>query len=133
MSLGLTQRQRRTLDFIGAYLVSHSGVAPSYDEIVSGVGLSSKSEVARLVTALKERGHIRTGPAGSKRSLAVIDATVHHDSDSLSVAREHVSYCISQGMGLRLILETILGAAPHHTSLMQTIEAVAKAYEELHS
>lgn len=65
---GLTQRQSDVLD----YLQSRKGnVSPSYDEIMTACDFKSKSEVARIVNALKERGYIESLP-GKSRSIKVI-------------------------------------------------------------
>lgn len=53
----MTPRQRDALDFIAAYIRTR-GISPSYDEIMVGLGLTSKSGVQRLVIGLKRRGEI---------------------------------------------------------------------------
>ena len=55
---GLTPRQRDVLDFIEAYAGEHQGITPTYDEIVTGLGLTSKGRAYRLVEALAQRGYI---------------------------------------------------------------------------
>lgn len=67
----LTHSQLRTLEFISSYLSSHNGVAPSYMEIGDALGLRSKSNVNRLVTALVDRGYLRRIPHRA-RALEVI-------------------------------------------------------------
>lgn len=67
---GLTERQRECLLFI-IDTVDESGVAPSYDEIMWGLGLRSKSGIHRLVDALEERGFIRRIPA-RRRAIEVL-------------------------------------------------------------
>lgn len=54
----LTKRQHELLAFIEAY-IKENNIAPSFDEMRDGIGLSSKSGVFRLLTALEERGRIR--------------------------------------------------------------------------
>jgi SOS-response transcriptional repressor LexA len=56
---GLTQVQQRVLGYIGRYIAEHDGVPPSFDEIMTEVGVVSKSGVHRIVTALEERGYIK--------------------------------------------------------------------------
>lgn len=58
MSVGMTSQQRATLQFLRSYHEAN-GVFPSFDEIRIGLGLASKSGVARLIEALEKRGHIR--------------------------------------------------------------------------
>lgn len=56
---GLTKRQSDLLEFIRSYVRENGGVPPSYDEMKAGLGLASKSGIARLMDALEERGLIR--------------------------------------------------------------------------
>lgn len=53
----LTTMQKKAYVFIKDYIEEHDQ-APSFDEIMVGVGLKSKSGVHRLVYALKDRGWI---------------------------------------------------------------------------
>ncbi len=53
-----TQQQLRTLRFMSRHL-REQGVAPTFDEIRTHLGLASKSGVHRLLTGLEERGAIR--------------------------------------------------------------------------
>ena len=54
----LTDRQQRILAYLQEYIRQH-GYAPSTDEIMSVVGVSSKSEVHRDLQRLEERNYIR--------------------------------------------------------------------------
>lgn len=54
----LTSKQKELFEFIESELIA-KGVAPSFDEMKNHLGLSSKSGVHRLVSALEERGYIR--------------------------------------------------------------------------
>jgi repressor LexA len=65
----LTDRQRGVLAFITARLAA-GGEAPSYEEIAAGCGLGSRGQVAAIVAALVERGHLVQLPH-KKRSLAL--------------------------------------------------------------
>lgn len=62
MSGGLTRQQNACLTFILRYVDESGGVSPSFDEIKKAIGLSSKSGVHRLLTALEERGFIERLP-----------------------------------------------------------------------
>lgn len=77
MSAGLTRMQFRALEFIDLY-VRENGISPSFDEIAEHLGLSSRSQVHRLVTKLEERGKIRRRP-NSARSIEITgnDAEFH--------------------------------------------------------
>jgi len=55
---GLTRAQQELLDFIRTYIKDHGGVSPSFDEMKDAMGLASKSNIHRIITALEERGHI---------------------------------------------------------------------------
>ncbi|MCA1962028.1 MAG: transcriptional repressor LexA [Desulfomonile sp.] len=63
----LTKKQKQVLDFIVAFIGDH-GFAPSYDEIASGVGLSSASTVHAHVENLVRKGHL-IKKWGANRSL----------------------------------------------------------------
>lgn len=63
----MTPRQKDCLDFV-TRRIGETGIAPSYDEILDELGLSSKSSIARLVEALVDAGHLRRRP-GRARSL----------------------------------------------------------------
>lgn len=60
-ALGLTPRARELLRFIEEHFDRH-GVAPTFAEMCTGIGVSSKHAVFRLLAQLEERGHIRRLP-----------------------------------------------------------------------
>ena len=62
------------LDFIRAYIRLH-GVPPSYEVIAKGIGLSSKSNVHRIVHRLKEDGHLTVRPY-KFHSIKLVDNSV---------------------------------------------------------
>jgi len=53
----LTKKQKLVLDFITEFIDEH-GFAPSYEEVASGVGLSSASTVHAHVENLVRKGHL---------------------------------------------------------------------------
>lgn len=65
---GLTHRQAECMRFIEQHIEA-SGVSPTYDEIKTRLGLSSKSRVYFLVSELVARGHLVRLP-GKCRTLA---------------------------------------------------------------
>ena len=67
---GLTPRMRAAFEFIKS-VCDQGYTSPSYEEIKIGLGLRSKSEVARLVTSLIERGYVTRDPYKA-RSLQVV-------------------------------------------------------------
>jgi repressor LexA len=68
--ISVTRRQRQCLDFIARYEATR-GIAPSFEEMRAALGLGSKSQVHRLVTALEARGRLRRLP-GRARALEVV-------------------------------------------------------------
>ena len=70
----LSKRRQLVLDFIRAYIRLH-GVPPSYEVIAKGIGLSSKSNVHRIVHRLKEDGHLTVRPY-KFHSIKLVDASV---------------------------------------------------------
>lgn len=68
--VGLTALQFRCLTFIDD-TIAETGVAPSFEDMMARLGMKSKSEVHRLVTALEERGYIRR-IAGRARAIQVL-------------------------------------------------------------
>jgi repressor LexA len=70
----LSKRRQLVLDFIRAYIRLH-GVPPSYEVIAKGIGLSSKSNVHRIVHRLKEDGHLTIRPY-KFHSIKLVDTIV---------------------------------------------------------
>jgi SOS-response transcriptional repressor LexA len=62
------------LDFIRAYIRIH-GVSPSYQVIAKSIGLSSKSNIHRIVHRLKQDGLIELRPY-KFRSIKLVDQSV---------------------------------------------------------
>ncbi len=56
--LGLTTRQHDLLKFL-EWFIPRNGYSPSFDEMVEGTRLKSKSGISRLIGGLEERGYIR--------------------------------------------------------------------------
>lgn len=69
--MGLTEMQGRCLGIIRS-AIDTKGVAPSFDEMMVALGLSSKSGVKRLLDGLEERGAIRRLP-GRARAIEIIE------------------------------------------------------------
>lgn len=65
MKVNLTPTQGRALAFIKDF-ISTMGMAPSYTDIASHMGMKSKSGPHRVVKGLEERGHIRRIPNRSR-------------------------------------------------------------------
>ncbi|MCH7543950.1 MAG: hypothetical protein IIB65_09950 [Proteobacteria bacterium] len=67
---GLTESQAQALEFIKEYYHANK-IPPSYDEMMAGFGLKSKSGVHRLIYALEERGYLRLLPCRA-RSMRLV-------------------------------------------------------------
>lgn len=68
---GLTPRQADCLRFIHQHQAAHGGVSPSYDEIATGIGISSRGRVGLLIDQLEDRGRITRLPNRS-RAITII-------------------------------------------------------------
>ena len=66
----MTPRQKQLLDFITDYIESSDGISPSFDEMKTAMGASSKSGIHRLVEALVAHGKI-VRLKGRARSVAL--------------------------------------------------------------
>jgi repressor LexA len=72
MMHGLTAHQAKLLAFIRAYSSQHA-FAPSFREMMDGIGNRSTSGIHRLLSGLEERGYIRR-QAHQKRCIILLDA-----------------------------------------------------------
>lgn len=70
MPTKLTKKQALIVEFIRDYLATH-GVAPTYREIMTALGLSSVSAVAEHIDNLVAKGVIHKNP-GAARSLELV-------------------------------------------------------------
>jgi repressor LexA len=57
----LTDRQRRVLEFIQTY-IKMKGFAPSMQDVATGMGLKSRSNIHRIVRYLEDNGLLTTVP-----------------------------------------------------------------------
>lgn len=106
---GLTARQKQALDFIRAEIAAN-GVPPSYAEITSALGLSSKSNVARIIDVLTVRGYI-TMRRASGRSIALIEDDAA-DGERMREALRRITQLPPEHIGLVVqIARTGLGDA----------------------
>ena len=62
--------ETKLLAFVERHMAEHGGGSPSFEEMRIGVGLASKSGVARLVEALEAAGRIRR--TGAKRTIEIV-------------------------------------------------------------
>lgn len=57
----MTERQRAVLEFIQTY-IKMKGFAPSMQDIATGMGLKSRSNIHRIIHTLEEAGLLVTTP-----------------------------------------------------------------------
>ena len=57
----MTERQLDVLNFIKDF-IKVKGFSPSYTDIAKGLGMSSKSNIHRLVHSLREQGLLKMKP-----------------------------------------------------------------------
>ncbi|MGL4573563.1 MAG: LexA family protein, partial [Burkholderiaceae bacterium] len=69
--IGLTPRQRECFECIEEFMQRTGGVAPSYEQLRSGLGWKANSSVGRILKGLEERGYIRRIP-NRARAIEVI-------------------------------------------------------------
>lgn len=55
----LTRQQHQLLEFMRSYAADNRGIIPSFEEMMHGMGLRSKSGIHRLIGGLEERGFIK--------------------------------------------------------------------------
>lgn len=67
--MALTRRQWQVLDFVAGFIREH-GYSPSYEEICSGLGLSSLATVHKHLSTLQQKGFLIRG-AHQSRSIEV--------------------------------------------------------------
>ena len=80
----LTMKQDLLLRFIHDWMKTHQR-CPSFDEMMEGIGLKSKSNIHRLVSALEERGYVRRLP-NRARALEIIKPPLDEGGQNLSAA-----------------------------------------------
>jgi len=71
----MTPKMKKLLDFISAQIDEH-GLASTFDDMVSHMGLKSKSGIHRMLTALEDKGKIAR-MHGRARSIAIVSANNH--------------------------------------------------------
>lgn len=74
--ISLTPTQQRLLTFL-KHEIGTTGVAPSFVEMASHMGLASKSGVHRILAKLEMRGRI-TRVKNCRRAIELIEATCPH-------------------------------------------------------
>lgn len=86
MTPGLTEQQANLLTFIEKF-AGKNGFSPSFDQMQHAIGLGSKSGVARLLSALEERGHVRR-IRNRARAIEVVQRNDLANFSSMDLRRE---------------------------------------------
>ena len=68
--MAITRRQKEVLDFLSSF-TQKNGYSPSYEEIASGLGLSSLATVHKHITNLQNKGLLQRAHNRS-RSIDVL-------------------------------------------------------------
>ena len=66
----LTKRMAELMKFLDDYISTH-GIAPSYDEMMEGLGLHSKSGIHRIIMALEARKFIERRPYEARTIMII--------------------------------------------------------------
>jgi repressor LexA len=69
VSMALTRRQKDLLDFLSTFIEKH-GYSPSYEEIASGMDLTSLATVHKHIHSLETKGYLKRG-FNQSRSLEI--------------------------------------------------------------
>src|SRR5579875_2534572 len=67
--MAITRRQKEVLDFLSSFTARH-GYSPSYEEIASGLGLTSLATVHKHVTNLQNKGLLQRAHNRSRSSTS---------------------------------------------------------------
>ncbi|WP_315742799.1 MULTISPECIES: hypothetical protein [unclassified Bradyrhizobium] len=114
--LGLTKRQMACYQAIASHMAAH-GTAPTYDELCTTLGCTSRGAVSNMMSELRSRGWISyvTGrrssivllpPAGSYELPAELNAkllafcTAHDEADPASVVADAVTLFLDGAGGI---------------------------------
>lgn len=73
----MTAREQQVLAFIEGYLAKSGGVAPSLDEITTGIGIKSKSVTHAILASLEAHGFIKREPYRARKMTVLRGAGSH--------------------------------------------------------
>lgn len=79
--MAITRRQKEVIDFLSSF-TQKNGYSPSYEEIASGLGLSSLATVHKHITNLQNKGLLQRAHNRS-RSIDVLPARSKRSGDRL--------------------------------------------------
>ena len=101
MKRSLTHRQADVLTFLRTWFAQSPDVGPSMDDIIAGVGLSSRGNASALIGKLEERGYVVRTPHQA-RSLRLIEPPAPARTPDLAEAA-------------RALLDSIIDEDPERT------------------
>lgn len=70
--MNFLQKQTAVLNYLRDFIPKNAGAAPTYGEILRGIGLSSRSNVHAVLRSLQARGFIRV-IKGRKRGIELVN------------------------------------------------------------
>ncbi|KMS59995.1 hypothetical protein V474_07865 [Novosphingobium barchaimii LL02] len=88
--IGLTPKQSQLFRYLEGYMSGPGSVAPTFAEMGAAVGLTSKSAVHRLLSALEERAYIRRIPNRARAIEIIRDGDRRQDvAHALTLASDY--------------------------------------------
>ena len=72
MKYGLTTNMQKMLDYIREYKIRNNGRSPSYEDLRSMAGYSSRNSAYYMVKELEKRGYIQTLDR-KRRTITIIE------------------------------------------------------------
>jgi repressor LexA len=104
MSVKITKKQQRILDFIADF-IDKNGVSPTYREIAAGLELKSVASVAEHIYNLVFRGALRRSEDHG-RVLEVVDLTF---PETTALFKSHMAYASEEEKTILKKAAKILG------------------------
>lgn len=104
MSVKITKKQQRILDFIADF-IDKNGVSPTYREIAAGLELKSVASVAEHIDNLVFRGALRRSEDHG-RVLEVVDLTF---PETTALFKSHMAYASEEEKAILGKAAKILG------------------------
>lgn len=99
----MTRKQREVLEGIKQF-IEREGYSPSFQEIMELAGMSSKSQVFRVINSLEEQGYIRRLPNRVRTLEIVENPTLPKTVREFSV-RELAAEAALRGFALGKVVE----------------------------
>lgn len=101
----LTARQAQVLAYLRAFIAGE-GIAPTFEEIMDGCSIASKSTVHRALSVMQERGYIRR-LKGSPRGIELLVRPVAINAD-LDALTDVATQAMAETNSMRATVEAVL-------------------------